>query len=457
MIRYLPLLASCVLYQTVVDPLDSANKICLRAVGKRLWSSRPMSPLAGRNPKDFELPISKGLVSEKPFNGRVLHILTNSFPHSRGGYAVRSHELLTAQNESGIISSAITRVGYPLSIGRFPSSRIEKVGEVEYARILPRLFPWKLEKQVQLQTEAIVDQALSIDAGILHTTTPWINAVATSRAAEYLRIPWVYEVRGEPEATWAANKSNESEARLSNFYVKTRNKETEAMRAASGVVVLSETSGSDVEKRGVRNPVVVPNSISQAHLNEAIPSKQAQKALGLPEARYIGAVSSLVDYEGFDILIRSLEYLPEDIHVLLVGTGAAMSDLRSLASQLRIEDRVHFAGWQAPNLIGPWYSALEVFVMPRKKLRVAEIVTPVKGLRAQAQGIPIVCSDLPAMREVTGGEAFYAEPGNAISLAEATVQALALGRVPSDHAQRTTWNQGAADLARLYSRLSKGQ
>ena len=48
----------------------------------------------------------------------VLHLLTNSLPHTGSGYAQRSHSLLKAQRELGWKVHAVTRTGYPVQVGR---------------------------------------------------------------------------------------------------------------------------------------------------------------------------------------------------------------------------------------------------------------------------------------------------------------------------------------------------
>lgn len=52
---------------------------------------------------------------------RVLHVLTNSLPWTRSGYTMRSHDILTAQRSAGLAVTAMTRPGYPATIGKWRS------------------------------------------------------------------------------------------------------------------------------------------------------------------------------------------------------------------------------------------------------------------------------------------------------------------------------------------------
>lgn len=450
--RYLPLLASAMAVQASQAPSDFANKLSLRIFNRPLAAQTSLLPLDGRRASDFSVHITDSCTG--PWNGRVLHVLTNSLPHSRGGYALRTHAILEAERDLGIEASAITRLGYPAVVGKLPFQAHEVVDGLSYWRALPPTLSPRFTRRMRTQARYIAATARRTGASVLHVTTPWTNAVAASWAAAELAIPWIYEVRGEPESTWAAAQRADADAYDSEFYRASRAKESEAMRAAAAVVVLSEHARQDVAGRAVSTPIsVIPNCIPESTLHEAIPAATARAKLGLDGPRYVGAVSSLVSYEGFDDLIRAMPYLPADVKLLLVGQGASTAQLVALAREEGLEGRVHFAGWKSPEEAGLWYSALDVFVVPRKDTRVTRVVTPMKALRAQAQGIPVVASDLPALREVTGGEATYVPAGNPQALADGIHRALSLPRAPSAHAQHRTWASAAAAYEDLYSQL----
>lgn len=445
---------SSMAYQLARDPNDLANKVSVRVRGQAMKSHATFAPLGGSRKRDFDIPILTSSSSAPLGEERVLQVLTNSLPFSHGGYAHRSHELLRALNSGGFDASAITRLGYPAVIGHWPSSETDVIDNVEYSRALPMWHPLSFSRSIRVQAGLIVEEAIRRRAGVLHTTTPWPNAAATSLAAHTLGIPWVYEVRGEPESTWAAAQPHPEEAMASAFYQSSKSKETEAMIAAAGVVVLSSVSLRDVRSRGVDTAHIVPNAVREAELSRAIPSEDAQAKLGLGPGPYIGAVSSIVDYEGFDSVIYALPYLPEGVKALFVGDGSALPSLKELAAEQGVADRVVFAGRQEPEAITEWYSALDVFVAPRKDTRVTRVVTPMKTQRAQSFGIPVVCSDLPALREVTGGEAFYVPPDKPRALADTVLRALDRGRETTARLQISTWEMGASRLIEMYRDLS---
>lgn len=444
------LLGSSLLSQLVDNPTLFVNNVALRFWGgPALLRSRPTLSYLKQAAR---VPILQSAAGTGRFDGSVLHILTNSLPYSTGGYAYRSQSILKSQLASGLRVQAVTRLGYPLSIGkRVLESNV--VDGVEYKALLPTMNPLRLQSRVELAAELVAEEAYQRNYSVLHTTTPWINAAVTARAAKKLGIPWVYEIRGEPEATWAFSQPDQAKAFNSDYYRISHVKETQAMRAAASVVVLSEISRRDVERRGVQNVKIVPNSIDTSDSTCRLSASEAQTLLGLPLGRYVGAVSSLVDYEGFDELIRALQYLPPHVRVLLVGSGPAEASLKEIAHQLGLSERVKFVGRQPQEEISKWYCALDVFAMPRKASRVTEIVTPLKSLRAQAVGIPVVASDLPALREVTRNSASYVQPSDAVSLAEAIEQQLSQERRPPEWLNRQTWDDAALKYLRIYESL----
>lgn len=446
--KYLPLFITNHTFQFVNGPRDFISNVSLRLLGRSIAPSATSAP---RFPESlFRVPIVE---SERcAFNGRVLHVLTNSLPHSKGGYAFRSHHILQAQENAGVSAFAITRLGYPISVGKFPEGNVEVVDGVKYLRSLPAYFPFSVERQIEAQAESIYREAQRLGVSVLHVTTPWINAAAASIAARKLQIPWIYEVRGEPEGTWVASQPATSNPKLTEYYLKSRRKEEEAMHSAAAVVVLSEVSKSVLKQRGVERPIVIaPNAVDREWKASKMPKEEARVSLGLPPRRYVGAVSSLVDYEGFDDLIKALHHLPKDIAALLVGDGKAASFLKNLAVSEGLADRVVFAGHQPRSDLSRWYSVLDVFAMPRKDYEVTRSVTPMKSLQAQAFGIPIVASDLPALREVTRGEASYVVPGDPANLAEAI--RTALEESDPEPTGLPSWDEVATTYLRLYGGL----
>lgn len=392
---------------------------------------------------------------------RVLHVLTNSKPFTNSGYTVRSHHVLECQQKAGIEVRAVTRLGYPVLVGKIPTSVEQRVGDIAYRRLLPWFYPASLKDRNKLAVRMIVAEAREMGATILHTTTDYMNAVVVAEAAKQLEIPWVYEVRGELESTWLSRQpeAKQEEAEASEFYRLARAVETRCMQAASAVVALSEVSKQQLIGRGVaaEKISVVPNAVDEAEIGRTFDRKTIRRELGLDaNARIVGTVTAVVDYEGLDTLIAAMKHLPEDYTVLIVGDGAARPGLEKLAVDLGVTERVVFAGRQPSEDIWRWYAALDIFVVPRKDTKVTRTVTPIKPLTAMALDIPVVASDLPALREVTGERAVYVVPEGPEALARVVEGEAGVEQRGAQWASQRTWRANGQRYLAIYDEPHTG-
>ena len=430
-----------------------------RALARRMAGER--EALTGDWPT---LPRETGYT---PRPGRVLHVLTNSLPHTRSGYAQRSHAILRAQAEAGLQVSAVTRPGYPVQVGVPWARAVDVVDGIEYHRLTPSRLAQGQAARVRQHAALLLEVVRAERPALLHTTTHYVNAMAVCAVAEACGIPWVYEVRGRLADTWAATRGPAATA--SPRYAAFTAREAQAARAADAVVTLGEGMRQMLVTEGVdpERIVLAPNAVD-ARFEAPPPSRAtARNHLGLdPDGRYVGTVSSIVDYEGLDLLVRAAARLaPEHprLRLRIVGDGVALPGLRVLAHRLGIADICEFPGRVAREDAVWHHSALDVFCVPRRDLPVTRAVTPMKSVEASALGRPVVASDLPALAElvedgVTGElfraedlDAFVAALGRLLSRPE---EAERLGRAGRDWALATrTWSSNVTRYRDLYTAL----
>ena len=342
----------------------------------------------------------------KPVKHRVLHVLTNSLPHTGSGYAQRSHSILAAQRDLGWDVKAVTRVGYPVQVGKLFARETDVVDGIQYQRLLPGKLAQGSEGRLQQQTEALAAIVRDFRPAVIHTTTHFVNGLVVREVAQKYGIPWVYEVRGQPADTWAATR--EEHARSSERYRMFQAREAEIMRSADLVVTLGETMRSAIVQKGVpmNKVLIAPNSVGEQYLAEPIDPTSAREQLGIPHrGPMIGTVTSLVDYEGLEVLLDAFAILAPrfaDLKVLIVGDGVTGPALRSRARVSGLADRVIFTGRVRREKAALYHQALDIFVVPRRDLDVTRSVTPLKPVEAMASARPVVASDLPALREIVG-------------------------------------------------------
>jgi glycosyltransferase involved in cell wall biosynthesis len=336
--------------------------------------------------------------------GRVLHLLTNSLPHTASGYAQRSHSILRAQQDAGWEVLAVTRVGYPVQVGRLLAKSRDVVDGICYQRLLPAKLASTAAARLQQQAEELLEVALAFKPSVLHTTTHYVNGLVVRAVAEALGIPWVYEVRGQLADTWASTRG--PAARDSEKYRLFQLREAETMKSADLVVTLGEAMRANIVAAGVpeQKILIAPNAVGEEFLNEPVDVVRARRQLGLPEqGTYIGTVSSLVAYEGIDDLIAAFELLAPhhpELRLLIVGDGVSMPSLRQQARRSEHNERITFTGRVPRSNARMYHQALDVFVVPRLDTVVTRSVTPLKPVEALACGRPVVASRLPALEEI---------------------------------------------------------
>lgn len=398
----------------------------------------------------YRLPSSRSAASTSPAHDdqplRVLHVLTNSLPHTQSGYSLRTHRILTALRERGVDSVAITRTGYPVMIGKPLAADEDVVDGIRYVRTLPGRLPQTQQERLMAEVERALELVEEFRPHVVHATTNYYNALVAQAVSAATGLPWILEVRGLMEKTWAASLPTAEGRAAAAASEKSRMvaaREGELATAADAVVTLSQTMVDELSARGVapERIVTVPNGVDRALLDEKLSPREARTLLGLgmDDCFLVGAVSALVDYEGFDTLLRAAaliirgtqapESLRTRLRVVLAGDGTAAPALRALATELGISDRVLMPGRVSRHCARHWTQALDVVTVPRRDVEVARAVTPQKPVEAMALARPVIVSDLPALRETVLDTA-----GNACAMT-----------VPAGSAER--WADAICELA----------
>ncbi len=349
----------------------------------------------------------------------VLHVVTNSLPLTQAGSTIRTQRVARAQRDLGWDARVVTRLGYPVTHGDLRSSDPQLVDGVPYHRLLPLVMPAdeRLRTAYAAHLGGLVED---LRPDVLHAASDHVNAAVALDVGRSLGIPVAYEARTFFEDTWMARHGGE-QARDSDTYARLRDRHTEALLAADVVTTLGTGMRNATIARGVdpERVFIAPNAVPMDFL-EPRDQAGARTALGISDALWVGSVATINDDEGLDTLIDSVALLRGeglDVRVLIVGDGPGLADLRRRAERsgvpLLAPGRVPVAE------VRQWYDVLDVFALPRRDTAVNRAVTALKPLEAQARGIPVVGSDLPAVAEVLAPGSRLVTPGDAATLAEA--------------------------------------
>ncbi|WP_392532019.1 glycosyltransferase family 4 protein [Nostoc sp. C117] len=118
----------------------------------------------------------------------------------------------------------------------------------------------------------------------------------------------------------------------------------------------------------VINPVIRPEKFGNATLNNLDDlGIRVRQIYNIPETSIvILSVGRLLKHKGFDRVIDNIPLLLTfgvDVHYILCGEGHCESQLKSLAHRLRVDKRVHFAGYIPEKELAAYYAACDIFAM----------------------------------------------------------------------------------------------
>ena len=334
---------------------------------------------------------------------RILHILDHSLPvHS--GYTFRTRAILKAQQARGWDVRGVTGSRHAVERPDAPADetceglRFHRAQAVSTAR--SPLAEWQDIAALERAVDRVVRDWRP---DILHAHSPVMNAVAAGRVARRHGLPWLYEIR----AFWEdAAVGNGTGRQGSLRYRATRWLETRAVRRADAVAVICDGLRDDLIARGIAADkiLVSPNGVDLGLFGSPAPADATLAAeLGLAGAEVIGFIGSFYDYEGLDDLIAAMPALVAArpaAALLLVGGGPMAAALRAQAAASPVADRIRFVGRVPHERVEAYYGLIDILAYPRKRMRLTELVTPLKPLEAMAQRRLVAASDVGGHREL---------------------------------------------------------
>ena len=190
-------------------------------------------------------------------------------------------------------------------------------------------------------------------------------------------------------------------------------------RVAHRLITISHAARDDlVSTLGLdRDKIdVAPLGVRQPTEGVAGDAAALRQRLDLGDRAVVLCVAQKRPYKNLGALVRALPALAEEGAVLVLP-GAATDherELRSVADELGVSDRVRFLGWVSDEDLETLYRTAACFVLPSL---VEGFGLPV--LEAMARGIPVACSDRPALPEVAGDAALLFDPLDQATLTEA--------------------------------------
>ncbi len=332
---------------------------------------------------------------------RILHVLDHSLP-AHSGYTFRTRALMKAQVAKGWEVAGVTGVRHPE-----PGPDGETVDGLTFYRTPPVASappPMREWREIGALARRVEALAREWKPDVLHAHSPVLDGLAALRVGKKLGIPVIYEIR----AFWEdAAVGNGTGREGSLRYRLTRLLETHAVKSADAVAVICEGLRGDLIARGIdpAKITVSPNGVDLDLFGDPPPRDDALAGtldFSVGDA-VIGYIGSFYDYEGIDDLIAAMPALvaaQPNARLLLVGGGPMEAALKAQAAASPAAPHIHFVGRVPHDEVERYYSLIDILAYPRKKMRLTDLVTPLKPLEAMAQGKLVAASDVGGHREL---------------------------------------------------------
>jgi glycosyltransferase involved in cell wall biosynthesis len=189
----------------------------------------------------------------------------------------------------------------------------------------------------------------------------------------------------------------------------------------------------------------------------------AKPADFLPGHRLVLSAGRLVPGKGFEQVLQALARLADDhadLHCVIAGDGALRRRLTTLATELGLDERVHFVGNLEQGDLLAMMARADVFALPSAPEGFGLV-----HLEAMTQGTPVIaCLDQGPAEFIEDGVSGYLVPfGDVGALTDVLSTALAdpaaaavVGEAGRSVAASFTWERNARRMLDIYAEVVAG-
>lgn len=220
-----------------------------------------------------------------------------------------------------------------------------------------------------------------------------------------------------------------------------------ALKTAPWVVCVSSRQAEQLApvRRGRTQPVVVPNAILPAFQPEKSSAPLTRQGAGIPQDDFVfGSVGRLSREKGHRYLLDAFARVcaakaQANFFLILLGEGRELEALQQQAAELKISDRIKFAGFQRD--CGQWMRLIDCLVQPSLTEG-----TPNSVLEALVEKLPVVATAVGGVPDLITDRksGLLVPPSDPEAFAEAMLE------VYNSPALREQLSQGAQSVGKSY-------
>jgi glycosyltransferase involved in cell wall biosynthesis len=205
---------------------------------------------------------------------------------------------------------------------------------------------------------------------------------------------------------------------------------------------------------------VIPNGFGTPRGVTPVSERDLREGYGLGQGPVVLAVGTNLPHKNLPRLLEALGLIDQAERPVLVLAGGATEapELAAQAAQAGVGADVRRLGYQPPEVLEGLYRLATCLVVPTLY---EGFGLPV--LEAMARDLPVICSDIPALREVAGDAALYFSPTRPAEMAAVLQRLLGspelahrLAEAGRAQVARFSWSRAAQDTLSVYRRALSG-
>lgn len=233
------------------------------------------------------------------------------------------------------------------------------------------------------------------------------------------RIPIIFDMHENyPDALKYFEKKGLINLIFKNFWL-AKYLEKICVRFSDSIIVVVEENKKRLEMLGVSpNKIfVVSNTVDIETFNTkssnfSMVEKYAEKFLIV----YSGGVSP---DRGLGTPIRALKYFDDNfssVHLIIIGNGPSVPDLKRIALEQDVENKVEFIPWPGHDNIADYLNQANILIIPQPNNEFINTTVPHKLFEYMLIGKPVLVSDAVPLQRIVNetkcGEVFNSEDEN---------------------------------------------
>jgi glycosyltransferase involved in cell wall biosynthesis len=295
-------------------------------------------------------------------------------------------------------------VGTQRADGKLPDREMIsgfEVWRVRYGRFGDRLWrPWRWIRHA-LQAVQIIRTIYPLSTRVYHAhDLPAMILLSCLRALRRHPAPLIYDVHNIYlfQMRYTSRLVQVWHSATRPLFMRI---EAALARRANAVTTLSEPAARAMMRwYGFPRPVVIHNTVDLAD-ETAVAPFDLRALVGSGRRCVIHSGDIADKRRSLSELVRAVAQLPDDVALVFVGRGESIPDLKQLAKDLQIEDRVFFVPAVAPEQVAAVIrqaDAAAVLMRPGSWNTRAQ--PPNKLFEAVAAGLPVVASNVFVLRRI---------------------------------------------------------